>query len=368
MVHHSVYAFVDPGRHYVQVANSHGLALPSLPPHYGGTAANPSSYGYDGQFTFYIALHPQGAKQILDVPWYRYQRILEPVVIRILSFGHAILIPWLMLATSWIAVVAGTWAIASWLSARGRHPGWSLLYGLWPGLLVAVRSDLTDALAYGLAAIALLLLDSPTRSRSTLAAAVTALAVFARQEVAIFALMMALGILVGALPQRASPDPPPVRRRLVAALRFGLISVGPFCIYLVLLSHWLHGVPSPISAPVAVPGPEMTADVILLLLPAIAALWAFLPTTLDRGTAHVWGFSTYGVQVLALAGFMIVGRAGVYYSWSFSTVFRYYIPAALAALLCYGTAGQLRRTRSTVLAACFCVPLVALPVLATTGL
>ena len=71
LLRHSPYAFVHPGRHYVQLAGQNGFRLPPLPSKYGGTAANPSPYGYDGQFTYYIALHPAGARNLLDVPWYR---------------------------------------------------------------------------------------------------------------------------------------------------------------------------------------------------------------------------------------------------------------------------------------------------------
>src|SRR5262245_62119812 len=44
--------------------------------------------GYDGQFVYYIARDPSGAAQYLDVPAYRFQRILLPVIGRILAFGQ----------------------------------------------------------------------------------------------------------------------------------------------------------------------------------------------------------------------------------------------------------------------------------------
>jgi hypothetical protein len=368
LVHHSPYAFVHPGRHYVDLAHQNGIRLPPLPSRYGGTAANPSPYGYDGQFTYYIALHPTGARGLLDVPWYRYQRILEPLFVRFVSLGSPTLVPWVMLAVSWMAVVGGTWALASWLAARGRNPVWSLLYGFWPGLMVTVRNDLTDGVAYGLVAAAVLLLDSPRRSRPVLSAVIMSLAIFARQEVAIYGVMMAAGIAAGLFPLHRTRELLPLRNRLVTALRFEAIAIGPFCVYLLFLSKWLGSAPSQNSAPVGVPIPEKLADIFLLILPAVVASWALRPSIRNPRSKHAWAWLTLFAHVVALTGFMIIGKSGVYYSWSFSTVFRYYIPVALGAVVCYGCVQGLTRKRSMVLVACGGLTMVGFPVLAGTGL
>ena len=368
LVHHSAYAFVRPGRHYVQLALHNGIQLPALPSKYGGTAANTSPYGYDGQFTFYIALHPTGARSLLDVPWYRYQRILEPLFIRVVSLGNTTLVPWLMLAVSWLAVVGGTWALASWLTVHGRNPAWALLYGFWPGLLVTVRNDLTEGLAYGLVAASVLLLDSPRRSRPTLAAVIMSLAVFARQEAAIFGVMMAAGIAAGLFPPERSIDLSPLRSRLIAATRFVAIAVGPFLAYLLFLSRSLPPAPSQHSAPLTMPIPEKLADIFLLILPAIVASFAFRPHSRKLWSVPGWAWLTLSVHVLALITFMIAGRFGVYFSWSFSTVYRYYIPVALGTVLCCGTIQAMTRARAITLAACLGLAMAALPVLVGAGL
>src|SRR4051812_40184986 len=44
--------------------------------------------GYDGQFTYYIARDLLDAKPNLDVPAYRFQRILHPLMVRLLSLGQ----------------------------------------------------------------------------------------------------------------------------------------------------------------------------------------------------------------------------------------------------------------------------------------
>lgn len=380
-VHPSPYAFVNPGRAYVQSAEGSGTTLPAVPAAYGGTSTNPSLYGYDGQFTLYMALHPAGARNLVDVPWYRYQRILEPLLVRALSVGIPALIPWMMLFVSWMAAVLGTWAIASWLTARGRPAGWALLFGFWPGLIGTVRNDLTDGLAYALVALALLLLDSPKRSRPGLAALTMGLAVFARQEVAIYAVMMALGMAAGVLPQGMSGEARellPLPARLRPAGRFLAVALVPFGVYLVFLAFWLRGMSSPISAPAVVPPAEILAGVVMLIAPAVVATGVLAPAWLSPRalvspppgwrTPGAWAWATYGVHVLALIGFMVVGRVGVYYSWSFSTVFRYYIPAALGAAICSAYTSDLTRRRRLVLVCCAVLPMVAFPVLMATGI
>src|SRR3990172_591415 len=54
------------------------------------------SEGYDGQFIYYIAINPdpQQVAQYLDVPAYRYQRILLPLLARAFSLGNQPIIPW----------------------------------------------------------------------------------------------------------------------------------------------------------------------------------------------------------------------------------------------------------------------------------
>ena len=50
--------------------------------------------GYDGQFAYQIAVKPTGAAPFLDVPAYRYQRILYPLLARLLALGDAALGRW----------------------------------------------------------------------------------------------------------------------------------------------------------------------------------------------------------------------------------------------------------------------------------
>ncbi len=114
--------------------------------------------GYDGQFAYWIAVDPRPASAAahLDVPAYRYQRILYPLVARGLAGGQPGLIPWSLLAVNLVAQVAGTMLVQRLLAAHGASPWYALSYGLFAGLVMAVRLDLNEPLSYALVAGALL--------------------------------------------------------------------------------------------------------------------------------------------------------------------------------------------------------------------
>ncbi len=106
--------------------------------------------GYDGQFAYYIARDPDHAAQYLDVPAYRFQRILYPVLARVLSLGNTTLLPWALIAINFAALVIGTALLERLLAAERASRWYALSYGLFAGVLVAVRSCTTEPLAYGL--------------------------------------------------------------------------------------------------------------------------------------------------------------------------------------------------------------------------
>src|SRR5688572_27182391 len=65
--------------------------------------------GYDGQFTYYIALDPLNpVPEHFDVRAYRYQRILHPILARLLSLGQEPFIAWAMLAINLVMLAVGT--------------------------------------------------------------------------------------------------------------------------------------------------------------------------------------------------------------------------------------------------------------------
>lgn len=112
--------------------------------------------GYDGQFAYYIAVEPDPeiVASRLDVPAYRYQRILLPALARTLALGQERWIPWALLGINLGAHVGGTWLLVDHLSRRQRSAHYALIYALWAGLLGGVGLHLHEPLAYALVAAA----------------------------------------------------------------------------------------------------------------------------------------------------------------------------------------------------------------------
>jgi hypothetical protein len=152
--------------------------------------------GYDGQFTYYIAvdLNPATVSDKLDVPAYRYQRILLPALAHFFTGGHATAIPWALLAINLLAQLAGTYAVMRYLQDCGLRTRYALSYGLWVGLVSAVGLQLHEPLAYGLAALAWL---ARKRGKSVLSAVLIGLALFAKETILIIWLALFLSDLIG---------------------------------------------------------------------------------------------------------------------------------------------------------------------------
>jgi len=110
------------------------------------------SEGYDGQFTLYIAqdLIPRSVSSHLDVPAYRYQRILLSLLAFLLSAGNRVLIPWMLLVINITAHTAAVLGLAELLHRAGHARRYALIYGLWAGVVLTIAADLHEALAYGL--------------------------------------------------------------------------------------------------------------------------------------------------------------------------------------------------------------------------
>lgn len=122
------------------------------------------SEGYDGQFAYQIALRPLGAAPYLDVPAYRYQRILYPMLARLLALGQPEAIPWTLILANVAAIGLGTWATGRLLLHFGVSRWYALSYGLYGGQLLALRTDLNEPWAQALIQCAMLAWAKDRRS------------------------------------------------------------------------------------------------------------------------------------------------------------------------------------------------------------
>lgn len=178
--------------------------------------------GYDGQFVYYIARDPNTAAQYLDVPAYRFQRILLPVVGRLLALGQDALIPWALLLINLISLATGTWLLEQLLIRHKGSRWYALTYGLTIGIFASVRLSLSEPLAYALVLSGITLAD---RERWIGSALVFALAALAKETTIFFVVGYGLHLLI--------------KRRFGTAILFGVIAVLPFAIWQIVLRNSL---------------------------------------------------------------------------------------------------------------------------------
>lgn len=147
--------------------------------------------GYDGQFSYAIALDPIGAgdSDSLDRPAYRYLRIAYPVAARILALGVPDLIPWSLLAVNILVAGATAWVYADLIGAKSGAVWAVLALLLSLNYLIGIRFDLNEPLAL-LAAIAGILLHK--QGRFGIAAATFALAGLTKEVFLVFPLAVAI--------------------------------------------------------------------------------------------------------------------------------------------------------------------------------
>ncbi len=175
--------------------------------------------GYDGQFTYFIAVDPSGAAALIDVPAYRYQRILLPVLARLLALGQLALIPWALVLINLVSLAGGTLLVERLLAREGISPWYALTYGLFAGVFMAVRLSLAEPLAY---ALVLLAIDAERRGRIWAAAIALALAALTRETTLLFA----AGYVVYLFTQR----------RWGTGVLLGAIAALPFALWQIALA------------------------------------------------------------------------------------------------------------------------------------
>jgi hypothetical protein len=135
-------------------------------------------WGYDGQFSYQIALNPLQGWRYTDIPAYRYQRVLYPLLARGLALGRPDWVPYSLITVNVAAIALCVYAAGRVLASYGVRPWYALPCGLFAGLLIALRLDTNEPLSY---ALILLGLWFHVRGQGWLSAAMLALAVFAKE-------------------------------------------------------------------------------------------------------------------------------------------------------------------------------------------
>lgn len=290
---HDARDFVYIGQQFVR--QGHSSSVIKLDPHYNYL---PGSTGYDGQFAYFIALDPIHARDYLDSqssgsagPDYRYTRILYPMLARALAWGQPDAIPSTLILINWLSVAGGTLALGAWLRRKHMSPWFSLLYGMYPGIFVALQRDLNEALAYALVVLAVYLYDLPNR-RAFLGAAISfGLASLTRESTLVFPVVYAISLC--GLPWRrdAEVNGPPQHRWISAV--FIALCFAPFVLWKAFLWHWLGSIgrtggvyPQPIPFRGLLSywpwGSDGTEQAVAVVLPAIICLSFCLGTLWRR--------------------------------------------------------------------------------------
>jgi hypothetical protein len=190
------YQFVNIGHQYYNKGTSSTIIKQHARPLHGSDRA--ATIGYDGQFYYFLAVDPVHGRDYMDAPGVIYSRIGYPMTARALGGGNPTLIPYMMVLVNALAAIGGTLAVAFFFRRHSLPPALALLYGFYPGLILAVLRDLTEPLAFGLAAAALLVFDWHSKRRLLGSAALFGMAMLTRETVALFPAILALGLLVGA--------------------------------------------------------------------------------------------------------------------------------------------------------------------------
>lgn len=135
-------------------------------------------WGYDGQFSYQIALDPLRGWKYTDDPAYRYQRVLYPLLARGLALGQPGLVPYALIVVNVGAIGLCAYTAARLLVRYGARAWYALPCGLYAGLLIALRLDTHEPLSY---ALILLALWFHACERNLAGACALALAVFAKE-------------------------------------------------------------------------------------------------------------------------------------------------------------------------------------------
>lgn len=265
----------------------------------------PDNLGYDGQYFHRIARNPFTSSQrefgtVLDRPAYRHQRIGYPLTSWVLSGGgRQALVPWVLIGVNLAAIAALGYVAALLAQDAGQPAWWGFIPSLWPGLMVALAYDLSEALALAALALALLLMR---RERWVAATCALTAAGLTRETTLVLAIALVTSVALGHLNLRGWVASLATRRSSVP-LAVGLIPIAIAGTYRVLLERHWHGVPPT--------GPKTPSFIGVPFLPFSRQLGDWMTNTSTVGLYLMVQVALVAVVVLALARSLTNPSAGL---------------------------------------------------------
>jgi hypothetical protein len=157
--------------------------------HYDSASADPSlrsirpGAGYDGQYYYRLAIEPFSRRLVdhgiaFNMPAYRQQRILYPLLAWIASAGNPARVPVVLILLNYIGLCAIAWIGGTFAMAASRHSLWGFAFSLYPGFIFTLSRDLTEIVASSLLLAGLLRLH---QSRNGFSVICLTLSVLARE-------------------------------------------------------------------------------------------------------------------------------------------------------------------------------------------
>jgi hypothetical protein len=176
---------------------------------------------YDGAAFYRLSIDPVTTEKTafgipLDNPPYRQQRIVYPLLVHFLSFGHVEWIPALLVAVNFIAVLVMTFGAIRLARVFAIADWWGAMPALYAGFLIAFSRDTAEIVAWAFGVWAIV---SVSRSAWTSATILFVCAALAREST----LILAVGILAESVVDRVTNRP----RRIP-----WYVAVAPLCVYI----------------------------------------------------------------------------------------------------------------------------------------
>ena len=169
-----------------------------------GLTVIPNIGGYDGLTFYRLALNPFTRERTahgirLDNPPYRQQRIGYPLIVWLLSLGHATWVPALLVAVNILAAAVMAAFAGAFAKKFGMHPLWGVIVPLYPGFVLTFSRDLAEIVAASFAMGAIWAIAS---RRNTTAAVLLTCAVLTRETTLLLAVALAAAWLIERLMRR----------------------------------------------------------------------------------------------------------------------------------------------------------------------